>query len=95
MKFDDPDNTWFYIDPGFAQLVGRYQQRQRLERWIYNGFHSLDFGFWYYNRPFWDISVIVLSAGGIGTSAIGLFLGFKRLGRGMKRRVRPRRNVSK
>lgn len=92
MKFDDPDKTWFYIDPGFGQLVGRYQQRQRLERWIYNGLHSLDFGFWYYNRPFWDISVIVLSAGGIGTSAIGLFLGFKRLGRNVKRKVRPRRS---
>ncbi len=89
IKFDDPDKTWFYIDPGFGQLVGRYQQRQRLERWIYNGFHSLDFGFWYYNRPLWDISVIVLSAGGIGTSVIGLFLGFKRLGRNVKRKVRP------
>ena len=95
IKFDDPAKTWFYIDPGFGQLVGRYQQRQRLERWIYNGFHSLDFGFWYYNRPLWDISVIVLSAGGIGTSAIGLFLGFKRLGRNVKRKIRPGRSVSK
>ena len=91
IKFEDPDKTWFYIDPGFGQLVGRYQQRQRLERWIYNGFHSLDFGFWYYNRPAWDISVIVLSAGGIGTTAIGLFVGFKRMGRYVKRKVRPRR----
>lgn len=89
MKFDDPDRTWFYIDPDLGQLVGRYQRRERLERWIYRGFHSLDFAFWYYNRPLWDVGVIVLSLGGIGTSAIGLFLGFKRVGRGIKKRTRP------
>ncbi len=89
MKFDDPDRTWFYIDPELSQLVGRYQWRERLERWIYRGFHSLDFAFWYNSRPLWDVGVIVLSLGGIGTSAIGLFLGFKRVGRGIRKRTRP------
>ena len=83
MKFDDPDNTWLYVDPGRARLVRSVTNRGRLDRWIYNGFHSLDFAFWYNSRPAWDIGVIVLSLGGLATSLIGMYLGFKRLGRGV------------
>ena len=86
VKFDDPDQTWLYIDPGSGQLSTSVHHLDRVERWIYHGFHSLDFGFWYYNRPIWDIGVIVLSLGGLATSAIGLFVGTRRLWRG--RRVR-------
>jgi hypothetical protein len=84
VKFDDPDETWLYIDPQSGQLSTSVHRLERVERWIYHGFHSLDFGFWYYNRPFWDIGVIVLSLGGLATSAIGLFVGTRRLWRGRK-----------
>ena len=86
VKFDDPNQTWLYIDPASGRLSRSVHRLDRVERWIYHGFHSLDFGFWYYNRPFWDIGVIVLSLGGLASSAIGLFLGTRRLWRG--RRVR-------
>ena len=79
VKFDDPDKTWFYIDPGSGELSTSVHRLDRVERWIYNGFHSLDFGFWYYNRPIWDIGVILLCLGGLATSAIGLSLGTRRL----------------
>jgi hypothetical protein len=85
VKFDDPDNTWLYVDPARSRLVARLTDRGRLDRWIYNGFHSLDFGFWYNSRPAWDIGVIVLSIGGLSTSLIGMYLGFRRLGRGVFR----------
>ena len=84
VKFDDPDETWLYIDPQSGQLSTSVHRLERVERWIYHGFHSLDFGFWYYNRPFWDIGVIVLSLGGLATSTIGLFVGTRRLWRGRK-----------
>ena len=86
VKFDDPNETWLYVDPASGQLSRSLHRLDRVERWIYHGFHSLDFGFWYYNRPVWDIGVIVLSLGGLASSAIGLFLGIRRLWRG--RRVR-------
>jgi hypothetical protein len=82
VKFDDPDQTWFYIDPTTSRFSGSVHKLDRIERWIYNGFHSLDFGFWYYNRPLWDIGVIILSLGGLATSGIGLYLGLRRLSRG-------------
>src|SRR5262249_40926227 len=45
VKFGDPDSTWFYIDPRMSQVVSRFTRRQRLQRWIYHGLHSLDFNF--------------------------------------------------
>jgi hypothetical protein len=83
VKFDDPDRTWLYIDPARSSLVARLTRRGRLDRWIYNGFHSLDFAFWYNSRPLWDIGVIVLSLGGLSTSLIGMVVGFRRIGRGL------------
>jgi hypothetical protein len=84
IKFADPDSTWFYIDPRLSQVVGRATRMDRVERWIYHGFHSLDFSFWYYNRPLWDIVVIVLSIGCIISSGIGFFIGMKRVTRFLK-----------
>ena len=81
IKFDDPESTWLYIDPQMSQLVGRAHRRERIQRWIYHGFHSLDFSFWYYNRPAWDIGVIVLSLGGTLLSVIGLVIAWKRVWR--------------
>ena len=89
VKLDDPDRTWLYIDPRMSQLVGRVHRLDRAERWLYNGLHSLDFSFWYYRRPLWDIGMILLSLGGLTTSAIGLCLGLKRVGRGLRALVTP------
>jgi hypothetical protein len=87
VKFDDPDRTWVYIDPGMSRLVAQFTRQERVERWLYHGFHSLDFAFWYYNRPLWDVGVIALSIGGAASSAIGLFVGYRRLARRLKRLV--------
>ena len=87
IKFSDPNRTWVYVDPAMSQVVAQFTGRKRVERWVYHGFHSLDFGFWYLKRPLWDIGVIALSLGGAASSAIGLFVGFRRLARRVKRMV--------
>ncbi len=89
VKLGDADGTWLYIDPARSRLMRRLTDRGRLDRWIYNGFHSLDFGFWYHNRPAWDIGVIVLSIGGLASSLIGMGLGLKRVGRALGRTRTP------
>jgi uncharacterized iron-regulated membrane protein len=83
VKFDDPLETWVYVDPALGQMLASVHRLQRVERWLYNGLHSLDFGFWYGRRPLWDIGMIVLSLGALVTSSIGMWLGFKRLRRGL------------
>jgi hypothetical protein len=85
VKFADADSTWFYIDPHMSQVAGSFTRRQRLQRWIYHGFHSLDFNFWYYQGPVWQFTMIVLNAGGALLSIIGVVLSIKRLGRGFRR----------
>ena len=90
VKFGDTDSTWFYIDPRLSQITGRFTRFDRVERWVYNGFHSLDFSFWYYNRPLWDIGVILLSLGCIVFSGLGLFVGIKGVLRYLTRAVAGR-----
>jgi hypothetical protein len=85
LKLGDAASTWVYLDPEVAQVVGQANRLNRVERWLYNGLHNLDFNFLYYNRPAWDGVVIVLSMGGVLLSSIGLLVGFKRLGRGIRR----------
>jgi hypothetical protein len=85
IKFGDPDATWLYIDPQMSRIVTGMARINRIERWIYTGLHDLDFSFWFYRRPLWDIGVIALSLGGLTSSLIGLCVGSKRFFRGMKR----------
>ena len=87
-KFDDPKQTWVYIDPVMGQVAGQLHRGDRIQRWLYHGLHSLDFSFWYGNRRVWEIGMIVLSLGGTAVSGIGFWIGIKRLGRGLKRMVK-------
>ena len=85
IKFGDPDSTWLYVDPRMSQIVARAQKRERIQRWIYHAFHSLDFSFLYYSRPLWDIVVVGLSLGGIFLSCIGIVIAWKRVARAVMR----------
>jgi hypothetical protein len=81
VKFDDPAQTWAYVDPRKSELVAIVHRLSRVERWLFNGLHSLDFAFWWGRRPLWDIGMIVLSLGALASSGIGMYLGIKRLRR--------------
>lgn len=85
IKLADSKSTWVYVDPEVGQVVGQVNRYNRVERWLYNGLHTLDFSFLYYNRPLWDIAVISLSLGGTAVSLLGLIMGVKRLRRGFAR----------
>jgi hypothetical protein len=80
VKFGDEAETWAYVDPSMSQVLAAIPRLARLERWLYNGLHSLDFKFWYWS-PAWDVGVILLCLGGLASSAIGMVMGFGRLWR--------------
>ena len=88
VKFGDPLETWVYVDPALGRVVAREHRFTRVERWLFNGLHSLDFAFWYDRRPLWDAGMIVLSLGGLASSGIGLWIGCGRLRRAVARRRR-------
>jgi hypothetical protein len=79
IKLDDPERTWVYIDLTVSEMVARFTRRERLQRWLYHGLHSLDFPFWYSRRPLWDFVVIALCAGGTVLSVLGAILGVRRI----------------
>jgi uncharacterized iron-regulated membrane protein len=78
IRFADPTQTWLYIDPEMNQVLASIPRLARVERWLYNGLHSLDVGY-LYSRPLWDIVMLVLLIGGLASSGIGLYLGVKRV----------------
>jgi hypothetical protein len=79
VKYADPAQTWIYVDPEMSRPLGSVPKLARVERWLYNGLHSLDFSFWYARRPLWDIGMIVLLVGGLASSATGVWLGARRI----------------
>jgi hypothetical protein len=89
VKFDDPAETWVYIDPEMSQVLASIHRLNRVERWFYNGLHSLDFAFWYDRRPLWDIGMLTLLVGGLTTTCLGLLMGIKRMRRRAARVVTP------
>ena len=68
-----------------SQIVAQVHRLNRVERWLYNGLHSLDFSFWYDKRPLWDIGMIALLLGCLASTTIGFCLGIKRMRRGVMR----------
>lgn len=84
VQYGDRLRTWLYLDPQSGIILQRLEPRSRLNRWLYNGFHSLDFPF-LYHRPLWDIVVVVLSIGGTALSATTLIAAWGRLKRHARR----------
>jgi PepSY-associated TM region len=84
LKFDDRDGTWLYVDPLMSRVVARFTTRERVQRWLYNGLHSLDFPFLYQRRPLWDIVVVTLCLGGAFLSFIGVFIAARRVRQGVR-----------
>lgn len=92
IRYHDPPHTWLYLDAARGAIVQRSVSITRLQRWLYQGLHSLDFPFLYYRRPLWDVLVIVLSIGGTVLSVTTLLPAGRRLRRRWRAatRFRPR-----
>jgi len=41
-KFDDEHATWLYLDAADGSLAQSEVRGSRVERWLYQGLHSLD-----------------------------------------------------
>jgi hypothetical protein len=78
VRYADERRTWLYLDPQHGTM-SKMDERSRLNRWLYHGFHSLDFPFLYYRRPLWDIVVILFSLGGIALTVTTLMPVYRRL----------------
>ena len=90
IRYADARATWVYLDPQRGAIAARLERASRWNRWLYHGFHSLDFPFLYYKRPMWDIVLIILSIGGVAISVTSALPAWRRLSRHPRRwRVQP------
>ncbi|MBV1929755.1 MAG: PepSY domain-containing protein [Gammaproteobacteria bacterium] len=79
VKFSDQEATWFHIDLSTGEVLGRSTYKGRVQRWLYNGLHSLDFAVLINHRPLWDILVLTLCSIGLVFSVTSVVLGWRRL----------------
>jgi hypothetical protein len=84
-KFKDPDETWMYLDSRDGSLVQTEVRESRLERWLYQSLHSLDFP-WVYQTPWvWYPLIVGLMLGGLALSVTSVLVGWRVL----RGRTRP------
>lgn len=77
VKFNDPEETWLYLDAAEGSIALAEVRGSRAERWLYQGLHSLDFP-WLYAVPWaWYIAIIGLSLGGAALSLTSLVVAWR------------------
>ena len=45
VRYDDPEETWLYFDPYRGVIARKEDRLTRLNRWLYQGMHSLEIPF--------------------------------------------------
>ena len=88
VAFDDPQHTWFYIDPASGLVLDLLDDGGRRFRWWFNALHRLDFSWLVQNRVLWHATVWMLCLAGLTISASGTVIGWRRLRR--KRQHQPK-----
>ncbi len=79
--FDDPHASWVHLDPHTGSVLGRLDSHKRASRWLFAMLHSWDWLPLLERRPLWDITLLVLSLGGLLLSGSGMVIGWRRLRR--------------
>jgi hypothetical protein len=88
VRYADAEKTWLYLDPHRGTIAWREQRPSRVRRWLYNGLHKFDLPYIYEYRPLWEVTIILLSVGGLVLSGTILIPGFRRLSRHIARLAR-------
>ncbi|USX18765.1 PepSY domain-containing protein [Oxalobacteraceae bacterium OTU3REALA1] len=85
--FDDPENTWVYLDARTGQIELSADKTQRLGRWLFNFLHSWDLPVLL--TPAWprEAAIIALSIGGLLLSATAAVIALRRLRAILKNRA--------
>lgn len=79
IELSDDEKTWVYINASTGDWIFSKTFKQRIQRWLYNGLHSLDFLFLIERRPLWDLIVISLCLLGIVMAFSSAAIAFKRV----------------
>ena len=67
------------LDPRSGALLQRADAVARWYRWLFGGFHRIDFTAWMRARPIWDIITLTLMLGGLALTVTGFYLAVRRI----------------
>jgi hypothetical protein len=87
VRLADRDASRFYVDPKTARLVGTYNDRNWVTRWLYHGLHSLNFPWLYRYRPLWDVIVGAFMVAGAALCFTSLVMAWQVVGRTISRPI--------
>ncbi len=82
---NDRERSMYHIDPKTARIVETYDSGTGLNRWLYQGLHSLDLPWLYRHRPVWDILMLFLLLGGTALCVTAIILGWQVIARKLPR----------
>lgn len=74
VRLQDDQSTWYYMDPDTGQLVMKSNDGTRARRWLYNGLHSVDVQWLLQKGWWWDVTIWLLSLGGLALSVTGVVI---------------------
>jgi hypothetical protein len=78
VQLADEAGTRFYLDPQDGRLLTKLDRSGRVLRWLYSGLHHWDFG-WIYQRPIWDVWMLIWVTLGLVLGVSSLVVGWRRL----------------
>ena len=79
LVFDDPAQTWLYVDPNTGLPLSQQGSGGRTYRWLFAALHSFDLPLLLELRPLRDVLMWLLSAAGLIVSISGVVIGWRRL----------------
>jgi hypothetical protein len=85
LRFVNSNGDRFYVDPLSGGLVATFDSSARGYRWLFQGFHRLDFNAALRARPFWDILMLILLTGATLVAGTGVWMGWRYLKRSVFR----------
>jgi hypothetical protein len=81
VAFDDPQHSWFYLDPATGLVLDMLDDGGRGYRWWFNALHRLDFSWLVPHRVLWHATMWVLCLAGLTIVISGTVMGWRRLRR--------------
>lgn len=79
LAFDDPQETWLYMDMRTGLVLQRLDSHARVKRWLFALLHSWDWMPLLERRPLWDFLLVLASIGGFFVVVTGAVIGWRRL----------------
>ncbi len=80
----------YYIDPSSTEMLYKCSTKNRVQRWLYHGLHSLDFNFLTSKGVLWDVIMWFLLLGGTVISLTATGLGIKFINRKIKKHAKKK-----